>query len=200
MKKHIALWLLLALCAALFGACGEPGYTAGVWEGKTYTNQTLGFQLELDDNWLVATAQEMEELNENGATAMGLSEEQKKQLREKTVYDTIFTPKNADVTVQITAENLKKSSGAADEDSYLNSAKAQLSLMQAKETYEISDIFDVTLGGRAYRAMEIVVGDGDKVQRIYVSRVGDDYMSVINIAASGDHVLQEVEELFQPLS
>lgn len=176
----------------------------GYYSGTTYNNAFLGIQCKLDENWTVATEEELAQLN--GLTADIISDEAlAEQLRNSGVVQAFYAMADDGLVVMnIVLENLGLLYGTVlDEERYVDLSLDQL--VTALESAGLSDVTTeadtVTFAGSEHAAIRVhgTMSGVDFYELLVCVKV-DSYMSVITLASYYEDITDSLAALYSPIA
>lgn len=177
-------------------------YKAPVTEGNTYTSSTLGVKLTLDEGWAFATDEEMKQLNQSLADAVG--DDYAEQLKNvDVIYDMSAANTTSGDNISVNFENLGKLYGKIlTAESYLNLSKDTVKDMLESigcEDIEL-DVRDVKFAGKDEKALYVKANlSGIPVYEICVAKSCGDYMANITIATMLEDGSADLLAKFAPI-
>lgn len=199
MKKHknISIVLFLFTFVLLSGCTKKEEFSAGTWNENTFENSWVDMRFQINDNWSIASDEEISTLMGVGAEYLSLLKGSDKEaleasLKLTTIYGFMIYNTDRSNTIYLIYENLAKVVGGAkyDERSYLDNVKKQLPSKQ----YKLVDEATTEIAGKTFYTTEFSVNNGIKNLSLkYLTYKLDNYMVslVINSAQDGDNEVEE---------
>ena len=188
--KKMRKFILMAICTLLIvTGCSTTAFSMGSWEGNVYTNDFLGLTYTMPEDWTRTSDEELEELIEQAADLMDLSDNEKKLADLKAIYY-LMTKDSVGNNAILGSE---KVSGSTSAKVYAESLKTQLE-SQESLGYELSDIKTETVDGKEF----VIMGANVTLfkQKYYIYKV-DNYMVYICITGYSDEEINEIVEHFE---
>ncbi len=169
----------------------------GVVDGNVYENAWLGFGVELDSSWVIATAEEAAELIGMGAELMGVEE----QLASGTYCDFYaMTAKNATLNIMLQKESIFTKVYSDEEFLQAASETAIAQFENAGMGDLKAEITSVTFAGRECAALSIQgTIYGITVYELAVIWRENGYMALVTAAGREPDVCGETLEQFYTL-
>ena len=211
MKKFIIILTVLAMVVSLFAGCGSSGdkdisgsiskepvepaapeqekeaeFETGVVIGGTYSNEFLGINLTLDDNWIFYNHEQIAEIN--GLVADQFSDEDLKDMLETngSLMDLYASTFDSNCNINMAIENVGLLTGSIlSEEAYMD-----LSLDTLLATYESAgftnvstNIITVDFCGSDHYAIEAssINPYGYEIYQLAVAYKAGRYMAVITV-------------------
>lgn len=122
-------------------APADDDFDIGSIEGSTYTNSFIGIGIDLDENWYIATEDELASMN--GTLADSFTDEELKEMMadSDSFFDFYAASTDGMVTMNVTMENLGLLYGTVmDEDAYLDASMDGDTLEKSLNEIGIEDI------------------------------------------------------------
>ncbi|SFR67714.1 hypothetical protein [Anaeromicropila populeti] len=192
-QRKIILVLMLVVVTALTGCKGksDSGFSIGTWNENVFENTWLDMKFEIQDDWNIATDEEIAEVIGAGAETMselkGNSSEAMKAAAElKTVYGFMAADAENMINAQLVYENLALSIGGTKytEEEYLDTLED--SLLQVESIgYEVVDRTTEELAGKTFHCLKLSGYDGGMYQEYYTYKM-DKYMVAVIISYTPD--------------
>lgn len=176
----------------------------GYYSGTTYNNDFIGIQCKLDENWTVATEEELAQLN--GLTADILSDEAlAEQLRNSGVVQAFYAVADDGLVVMnIVLENLGLLYGTVlDEERYVELSIDQLAA--ALESAGLADITTeadtITFAGQEHAGIRVHgTMSGIHFYELLICVKVDSYMCVITMASYYEDITDNLAALYSPIA
>ncbi len=226
MKKIIIILTILAMAVSLFAGCGsgddkdvggnisklpeessspvqedEAEFDTGYVIGGTYSNEFLGINLTLDDNWVFFSDEQIAELN--GATADLIGDEDIKEMLETSgvIYDLYATTLDTECTISIAIENLGLLYGAVlSEEAYVDAAIGNLGLAleSAGMLNVVCEKSSVEFCGKEHAAIDVSAVNlyGIELYETIVCYKVGSYMACVTVVATDKETSLGLLDLF----
>lgn len=206
MKKTLALVLCLLLAASIAVGCNkaepEPEVrpVRGNWAGDVYSNEFLGVKFTLAEDFSKlddAALFSMMGIETQDAAEPG-AEYTDAMMAQRTTYEFFCPSEETGATVSMLVENLTLIEGGTrvTPEVYFEAMRLQLEDLPADtQQTTAGDVYDATLSGNAYKAMELHSANSGTTQYYYARRV-DDYMVVIIINEPDGAAAADIRAMF----
>lgn len=160
----------------------EGTYEAGVWADNVYTNDSLGMTFALPEGWEYGTAEDLEEIQDNGQEVTGMTDEELESA--DVIYDIYIYNSATGSSIMMMAENVSDYGNITAED-YISSLSEQLQSYEDQGiTYELKEPQTKTLGDTEFLLLEANAEyQGTAMYQCY--GVAEKYGQMITIIASG---------------
>lgn len=177
-------------------------YKAPVREGNTYSSTTLGTKITLDEGWTFSTDEEMKELNQSLANAVG--DDYAEQLKNvDVIYDMNAMNDSTGDNISVNFENLGKLYGKIlTAESYINLSKDNVKgVLESMGCENIElDVRDVKFAGQDEKALYVKASlAGVPVYEICVAKSCGDYMANIAITTVLEDGTADILAKFVPI-
>ncbi len=196
--------ILFLFTVMLISGCSkkeEKKFSIGTWNDNVFENTWLNMKLEINNDWSLATDDEISELMGVGTEYLNeLKGTNNKALETaaklKTIYGFLAYSPDATNSIQLMYENLAKTLGGTkySEKEYLDVVKEQL----PQEQFELVDESTIEIAGKTFYTMEFSVYDGALIQR-YLSYKLDKYMVSLLITFTPDNK-EEMDEFLNNIT
>ncbi len=184
--------------------------TTGSFEGNTYTNEYFGLSFTVPDGWTIATKDEMKQIFQAGADAIGSDDEEtekKLKLAEaKTLYLAYALKHPLDYAdgfnpnINAVCENLSvaglviKTSG-----DYMDAAIKNLA--SAMEGYTFSDAQTKTIAGAEFSVVDAVLDySGVEIKQQLVCTLKNNYAILFTLTYLEDAEMDELQKIVDSIS
>lgn len=194
-----------ALTEATTEASAEKDeHLLGVFDGSTYVNEFLGIQCQLDENWTIATDEELGQLS--GLTADAITDEAiAEQLRNSGIaYALYATADEGLVTMNIVFENLGLLYGTVlDEETYASLSVEQLATALESTGLEnvTAETTTVSFAGADHAAIMVhaSVSGVDFYEQLVCMKVKS-YIAVVTVGSFQEDITSDLLAMYTPLS
>jgi len=189
----------------------DSSVSFGAVSGNLYTNTYAGFQMELDENWTLLTAEELQELPEN-INALFEDAEIGDTMKNYTQFfdmqaTNMLDMSSVNVVYQVKDASMMLAGKLMSEEDILDATLEQKDTMissYAAVGIEVESIEKVSMEflGKTHFAMKTsakVMEMDYCMLQLFDYSIGD-YGVIITIAAFGEEALDSVLDLFQPLN
>ncbi|MGN6713784.1 hypothetical protein [Anaerocolumna jejuensis] len=154
-------------------------FSVGKWNDDEFDSSWLNMKFKVDDNWSIASDEEISNLMGAGAEVLSELKGTNKEALEaaaklKTIYDfVIYRQDDSTNSVMLLYENLTKTLGGTkyNEKDYLDVIKEQV----PKQQYKLVDESKDKIAGKTFYSAKFSVNDGAAYQEYHCYKL-DDYM------------------------
>lgn len=174
----------------------------GTVDGSTYTNKFLGIQCQLDENWLIATDEELAQLS--GLVADAISDEVlAEQLNSSGVVHAFYaTSTDGFATMNIVLENLGLLYGTLlSEETYVEIALGQLpaALESAGLENVTAEAATATFAGEEHAAVAVhgTISGLDFYEKMVCIKA-DSYIGIVTVGCYYEDITDTLLDLYSP--
>ncbi len=171
--------MILSGCSKASTPTSKEEFSVGKWNDDEFDSSWLNMKFKVDDNWSIASDEEISNLMGAGAEVLSELKGTNKEALEaaaklKTIYDfVIYRQDDSTNSVMLLYENLTKTLGGTkyNEKDYLDVIKEQL----PKQQYKLVDESKDKIAGKTFYSVKFSVNDGAAYQEYHCYKL-DDYM------------------------
>ncbi|MDF2512478.1 MAG: hypothetical protein K0S04_2344 [Herbinix sp.] len=201
--KKFGIVLFLIIFVSLLGCAEKEKFSVGTWNENTFENSWLDMRFQINDNWSIASDEEISTRMGVGAEYLSILNGSNKEALEAaakltSIYGFMIYKTDLSTTINLIYENLTKSVGGTklDERSYLDYIKKQLPSKQ----YKLIDESTTKIAGKTFYTTEFSLNNGvSNLSLKYITYKLDDYMVSLVISSTPDGE-KEVEEFLNNIT
>ncbi|KAB3526770.1 hypothetical protein [Alkaliphilus serpentinus] len=214
-KKVLLLVLMVSLIMSVIVGCSskrdvEEVISMGALEGNTFTNDYFGFFVEIPEEWIIASEEEIATITNAGKDLIvGEDEEKEKEydLSMEQTLNMIFAFKyplsyteGFNPSFLTMAENLDLLTGLTIKDGADYLANMEEVIKLTGMPYVFKEVYTENIGGREFHVLEsyVDIGVAKIIQKNY-SAIINKYALVFSVSYSNEAEEMEVKEILNSL-
>lgn len=183
----------------------EEKPSSGYMTENTFTNEYLGFSVELPATWEVQGDESLEKMNEIGSEMASNGDAETKENIQKAINETLLfqvgafkypieSQKSPNPNVVLIAENMNATGTIYTTEEYINLLKSGFSVIDAVTDITIGD--DATIDGTLFKTLIITMDiNGTKSTLTYYTTTIKEYALSLAFASYNDELVAEFDEI-----